>query len=155
MKYNVHLYVGARVLLEGIEANSQAEAITAALAEYDPGAFFHGDDSREGAIPDESILGALVDEEDDPEYKRTQYHPMDDAAVYLKAPDGLPRPPSEAWFSVEVEGDGLTGTWALSEMLDANKDDDHLCAWLRCAAPNEKYQGGGGAAPIFIVERFL
>lgn len=63
--------------------------------------------------------------------------------------------PGQPWFSVEVEGDGLTGTWALSEMLEANKDDDHLCAWMRCAATGEKYQGGGGAAPIFIVERFI
>jgi hypothetical protein len=56
---------------------------------------------------------------------------------------------------VEVEGDGLTGTWSLAEMLEANKDDDHLCAWMRCALPGEKYTCGGGAAPLSIVERFI
>ncbi len=89
MKYNVHIYVGARVRLEGIEADSQQAAVDKAILDYDPSSFFSGDDSSEAAVPDESILGALVDEEGDDEFERTKYYPTGDAAVYLEGPDGL------------------------------------------------------------------
>lgn len=37
--------------------------------------------------------------------------------------------------------------YTLSEMLEANRDDAELCAWLLRAEPGQFFQSGGGAAP--------
>jgi len=89
MKYNVHLYVGARVMIPEIEAENQQAAVDQAISLYQPESFFTSDDSRDGAIPDESILGALVDEQGDEQFERTTYYPLDGANAYQSPPDGL------------------------------------------------------------------
>ncbi len=165
MKYNVHLYVGARVLIEGIEASDQQEATRKALAQYDPEAFFTGADAREGAVPDESILGALVDEEGDAEFARTKYYPHDDVNAYLQPPDGLdhclPKPvgafaTNEAQIEEanlilrERNADLLTALHDTTEQLglyinsaESGKDDDaesayqHGLSVLKSTAPRK------------------
>lgn len=96
MKYNVHLYVPARVQLEGIEANSQEQAVAKAREQFNARDFFGSEDSREGAVYDEGeFLGAMVDEEGDPEYVHTRYHAIsvdayldnDGLALHRAAPD--------------------------------------------------------------------
>lgn len=85
MKYDVHLYVPARVKIEGIEAESQEEAVQIAQNRFDPADFFHGDDAREGAVSDEGpTLGAMVDEEGDEAYERSRYHPLDGGKAYYE-----------------------------------------------------------------------
>ena len=63
--------------------------------------------------------------------------------------------PPIPWFSIDVEGDGLQGTYSLAEMLAGNAEQEDLCAWLRCAEVNEVLRIGGGAAPITEIVRFL
>lgn len=78
MKYDVHLYVGARIKMEGVEANSQAEAVKKAERECE----FRSHLDRNGVEWDETVLGALVDEAGDEEYTNTRYHALDHAPIY-------------------------------------------------------------------------
>lgn len=84
MKYTVHLYISCRVKFEGIEAESQAEAIQKAEARFDSSTFFNNDgDATRTPIWDEAApLGALVDEEGDEEYERSRYHELEGVKVY-------------------------------------------------------------------------
>lgn len=41
----------------------------------------------------------------------------------------------------------------LAEMLEANKDDEDFCRFLRRAQPGDSYVAGGGAAPEFTTWR--
>jgi hypothetical protein len=85
VKYNVHLYVPARVKIEGIEAESQEQAVTLAIEKFNPSDFFNNDaDSRDAAQWDEgATLGALVDEVGDEDYDNSRYHPLDGGKNYL------------------------------------------------------------------------
>ena len=40
-----------------------------------------------------------------------------------------------------------------NELASNNADDSHFYGWIEFAAVGDKYQGGGGAAPEFEVQR--
>lgn len=53
-------------------------------------------------------------------------------------------------FSIERAAETTCATFR--EMLEANEDDDDLCAWLMASVPGEKYTVGG-ASEHAVVER--
>lgn len=81
MKYTVHLYTAVRMRMEDIEANSQEEAVTRAMAECDVKhnlAYQHYEDDEA------PFLGAMVDEVGDEEnYLNTRYYQGPGATCYL------------------------------------------------------------------------
>lgn len=84
MKYNVHLYVTARVRIDNIEAESQEAAIAQAEKQFCPDDFFYRCDAGEAAVWDEdAALGYLVDEQGDEEFLRSRYHEGDGAYLFL------------------------------------------------------------------------
>ena len=78
--------------------------------------------------------------------------PFDQFRISVKPETTLPDSAPGVWFSIETDGDGVE-TCNLAEFLVANADADDLCTWARCANVGERYEGGGGAAPHFIIER--
>jgi hypothetical protein len=52
-----------------------------------------------------------------------------------------------AYFSVDGFG------YNLASMLEANRDDADICAWLREAKIGDEFQAGGGAAPEIVIKR--
>lgn len=88
MKYNVHLYIAARVKIEGVEAESQQEAIEKAQKGADFHGFFVEGDADVLAQWDEGPpLGALVDEEGDVDYERTEYYPLEGWKIFKQGKD--------------------------------------------------------------------
>lgn len=78
MKYTVHLYKAIRVKVEGVEANSQKEAMQLADAKLNMDRYLCN-----GAEDEECCcLGALVDEEGDEDYERSRYHEGPGAKAY-------------------------------------------------------------------------
>jgi hypothetical protein len=47
--------------------------------------------------------------------------------------------------------DGMA--YSLASMLEANRDDADICAWLRSARIGDEFQAGGGAAPEIVIKR--
>ncbi len=43
--------------------------------------------------------------------------------------------------------------YSLPVMLDANRDDADICAWLLDAKVGDEFQAGGGAAAEILVKR--
>lgn len=63
---------------------------------------------------------------------------------------------AEPWFVLRREGEPRPAhRMPLSEMLEANRDDDELCAWLRRAPLGGVRMTGGGAEPACAVRRVL
>jgi len=67
MKYDVHIYPIVRIVVKGVEAESQEEAIKKAEAETD----LHALLDRPSMEYAEDIDSFHVDEEDDPLYERS------------------------------------------------------------------------------------
>lgn len=63
----------------------------------------------------------------------------------------------EAWFVLKRPGAAISERAPLSKLLEANKDDEDLCDWLKRAAregkPGDTFHTGGGAAPRCEVRR--
>jgi len=89
MKYNVHLYTVVRVKVVGVEAESQEKSVHEAirLMGRDLDGFLKSPghpcfaptplpSNVEYFEYEDDILGALVDEEGDEEFERTEYHPL-------------------------------------------------------------------------------
>lgn len=55
-------------------------------------------------------------------------------------------------FEVRTDGD-LQGTFTLEKMIEGNDEDADLCEWLAQAAVTAEYRTGGGAAPVFVIQR--
>lgn len=72
MKYNVHIYPIVHIKVEGIEADSQEEAVKKAQDIVDLNHTNFGD-----ATYAEDIDGFFVDEEGDPEYIKSRFYDGD------------------------------------------------------------------------------
>ena len=59
----------------------------------------------------------------------------------------------EAWFVLQWEGEPPAHRTPLAELLEANRDAEDLCEWLKRARPGETFRAGGGAAPLCEVRR--
>lgn len=78
MKYNVHLYPIMRVTFQGVEADSQEEAIKKAEEEFDGYALasHHG-----GVAYAEDMDGFCVDEVGDTEYTNSKWYDKDSRLI--------------------------------------------------------------------------
>jgi hypothetical protein len=63
----------------------------------------------------------------------------------------LQRKPVRQFLIVEGEGEG--GEFTLESMLDANRDDQEICDWVRYALVGDVLRGGGGAGGEFEIRR--
>lgn len=55
-------------------------------------------------------------------------------------------------FAIHPEGDERVVVDA-TELRHANRDDEHLCAFIDAALVGDSMVFGGGAAPTFLIER--
>jgi len=88
MKYDVHVYATVRVMVPGIEAESQEEAIKTAQAQLDNDQtlyelFDHPENEVVTSYAEE-ITGYLVDETGDESYERTTFYDAKGVQQYVE-----------------------------------------------------------------------
>ena len=59
----------------------------------------------------------------------------------------------EAWFVMQYEGLAPSSRAPLIDLLNDNRDDAELCAWLLSAKVGDALTTGGGAAPACTLKR--
>lgn len=74
-----------------------------------------------------------------------------EAAIKHRPATPLQQP--EAWFVQQRRGQPPASRAPLVDLLEVNRDDEELCAWLRTAKVGEEMVTGGGAAPVRTVRR--
>lgn len=62
-------------------------------------------------------------------------------------------PVAEAWFVQQWEGQSPASRAPLIDLLNDNRGDAELCAWLLSAKVGDELTTGGGAAPACTVRR--